>query len=138
MYAHKVLTIPKKHRIIIAVSAPLIAVVVFLLRDWLVSMVVRYGSCYFNLLTGYYCCGCGNTRSVNALLHGNIMLSLRNNIAIPFLALVLAGLYIENMFCIFGGEVRIIPRKWQVWTAVGVLFGIYYIARNFIPAIAPV
>lgn len=129
---------PKSHRIIIAVTAPLIALVVFILRDWLVSMVVRYGVCSFNLLTGYYCCGCGNTRSVNALLHGNIMLSLRNNIAIPFLSLLLVGLYIENTFCIFDKKVCIIPRKWQVWTAIGVFFGIYYIARNFIPAIAPV
>lgn len=129
---------PKKHRIIIAVSAPLIAFAVFLLRDWLVSMVVRYGSCSFNLLTGYYCPGCGNTRSANALLHGNIMLSLRNNIAIPFISLMLVGFYIENMFGIFGKKIHIISRKWQVWTVVGVFFGIYYIARNFIPAIAPV
>lgn len=129
---------PKKHRIIIAISAPLIALVIFLLRDWLVSMVVRFGGCSFNLLTGYYCPGCGNTRSVNALLHGNIMLSLRNNITIPFLSLLLVELYIENMFCIFERKVHILSRKWQVWTAVGVFFGIYYIARNFIPAIAPV
>jgi hypothetical protein len=38
-----------------------------------------YPVCLFHQLTGWNCPGCGGTRSVYALLHGNLSLALRDN-----------------------------------------------------------
>ncbi|TAH46101.1 MAG: DUF2752 domain-containing protein [Dokdonella sp.] len=49
--------------------------------------------CPFHALTGLFCPGCGATRAVHALIHGNPLLALRMNLlatlAIPLLPLML-------------------------------------------------
>lgn len=42
--------------------------------------------CVFNLLTGLYCPGCGSTRCLHALVHGDVMRALEMN---PLLVLAL-------------------------------------------------
>lgn len=50
---------------------------------------VPYPTCVFHKLTGLYCPGCGSTRALYQLLHGNILDALHDNVmavlAIPFL-----------------------------------------------------
>ncbi len=44
--------------------------------------------CMFHLLTGYFCAGCGITRALHALVHGDLMAALRFNVlAVGLLAL---------------------------------------------------
>lgn len=128
----------RKQKIIIAVSAPLIVLIVIIFRDFIMSLASLLGQCMFHAVTGLWCPGCGNTRSVNAMLHGDFILALRNNISIPFTALLLLILYIELIFDISGKPVKILTRKLWVWLIVLALFGVYFIVRNFIPEIAPV
>ena len=49
-----------------------------------------YPSCVFHDLTGLYCPGCGSTRALYQLLHGNFLTALHDNALtvffIPFLA----------------------------------------------------
>lgn len=46
--------------------------------------------CMFHQLTGLYCPGCGATRALSAMLHGDIMSSLHNNLLLfPLLALII-------------------------------------------------
>ncbi|HUA65923.1 MAG TPA: DUF2752 domain-containing protein [Alphaproteobacteria bacterium] len=49
-----------------------------------------YPVCQFHLLTGLYCPGCGATRASYQLLHGNILVALRDNtlfvLSLPALA----------------------------------------------------
>lgn len=44
---------------------------------WLASLLPIWSlPCFFRVITGYYCPGCGGTRAVKALFSGNIMGSL--------------------------------------------------------------
>ena len=46
--------------------------------------------CVFHTLTGWYCPGCGATRALHALLHGNIAAAFRWNILLIPLLILLA------------------------------------------------
>lgn len=89
--------------------------------------------CMFNLFTGYFCPGCGNTRSIIALVNGHIILSLRYN---PFIILTLAFLvllYIELFTSTFYVHKKTIPRSNKfLFVTLGIMI-IYYFIRNFIP-----
>lgn len=47
--------------------------------------------CLFNLLTGLYCPGCGGTRAVNYLLHGEVLKSFTYHPLVPYTILVVAA-----------------------------------------------
>ncbi|MCM1132355.1 MAG: DUF2752 domain-containing protein [Ruminococcus flavefaciens] len=128
----------RKQQIIVAISAPLAVILVYVFRDFIMSLAPVLGECMFHKMTGLWCPGCGNTRSVNAMLHGHFLLALRENISLPVIAVLLLALYIELVSDIFGRKVTILTRKAWVWWTVLALFGVYFIVRNFIPAIAPI
>ena len=45
--------------------------------------------CMFHRMTGLYCPGCGATRALSAMLHGDVKESLHNNLLLfPLLALI--------------------------------------------------
>lgn len=45
--------------------------------------------CMFHQMTGLYCPGCGATRALSAMLHGDLKSSLHNNLLLfPLLALI--------------------------------------------------
>ncbi len=45
--------------------------------------------CMFHRMTGLYCPGCGATRALSAMLHGDVKASLHNNLLLfPLLALI--------------------------------------------------
>ena len=128
----------KRLRIAIAAGAPLLVLIAFVLRDQIVGFARLMPPCSFHKLTGYWCTGCGNTRSTIALLQGHIWTAIRNNATMPFLSLLLCMLYIENFAAIFGRDIKLLPRKLWIWLIVIGLFVVYYIVRNFIPALAPI
>lgn len=86
-------------------------------------------ACPFHALTGLYCPGCGSTRSLHALLHGDLATALAMNpllvVALPLLAwmaLDAAGLRLPaatRLRAIAGN-----PRLW-LYTLCG-----YWLARN--------
>lgn len=128
----------KRLRIVIAAGAPCLLLAVFALRDYIIGFSGHIPPCTFHKLTGYWCTGCGNTRSTIALLHGHIWTAVRNNATMPFLALLLILLYGENLAALFGRDIKLLPRKGLFWGIVIGLFFVYYVLRNFFPVLGPI
>ena len=128
----------KRLRIVIAAGAPCLLLAVFALRDYIIGFSEHIPPCTFHKLTGYWCTGCGNTRSTIALLHGHIWTAVRTNATMPFLALLLILLYGENLAALFGRDIKLLPRKGLFWGIVIGLFFVYYVLRNFFPVLGPI
>jgi|GEM_PF-68595 len=122
---------------LIIILFPILALLSFLLRDWLIQLAFQLPDCIFQSRYDIYCPSCGNTRSVSALLHGKLLTSLRYNI-IPVLLLIFSlGAYIELIAYSFGKRIRILPRKPIFYQISGILLAVYLIVRNFIPYLTP-
>jgi len=65
------------------------------------SAYVFYPACQFHALTGLYCPGCGGTRAGYQLLHGHILLALKDNalfvLALPPLAVWGARFVVQKL-----------------------------------------
>lgn len=87
--------------------------------------------CPIHALTGLYCPGCGSTRAVHQLLHGNIGASLRLN---PVAFLLLPALaYSFLSFTVEAFKGRPLPRPFGNRLPLALLFGVvlpFSILRN--------
>lgn len=128
----------RSYKIAVAALAPTAVVLMYIFNEQIIGIGKYLGVCTFNLITGLYCPGCGNTRSATAMLHGHFLIALRNNASLPFLAFLLLCLYIELLFDIFRKPIKILPRKPWLWYSVIGVFMVYFVVRNFIPEIAPI
>ena len=61
------------------------------MTDWIAGIVRQGFPCLFHLVTGFYCPGCGGTRSVRFLIHGNWRESFIYHPVVPYMALVAAA-----------------------------------------------
>lgn len=112
---------------------PFIALgLVYLFKDALIYVGTTFPACPSTTFFDIYCPGCGNTRSVQHLLKGDIAGSLRFNI-VPIFGIVIGALaYLELISSVFGKHIKIIPRSRIFWTITIVVFSIYFITRNFV------
>ena len=121
----------RKKRVTIAVIVAAVAVaVLFCTTD--PSETIWMPKCFFKLLTGYDCPGCGSSRAFYALLHGHIGEALRFN---PILAVALPCVATLIWLQYFGGKERF-PRLYNALTgrmATGIILGViflYWVGRN--------
>lgn len=110
---------------------------------WALSVVVgslygrliqnRFLPCWFNLITGYKCAGCGGTRSFFALMHGDILSSLRYNAFVPFIVTFIIVVYVRVFIkYVLEKDIKVFP-KGDNWVFVPlVTFLVYFIVRNFV------
>ena len=117
---------------------PILVSILYLNRDRILSFIIpRMPPCYFHSLLHVYCPSCGNTRSVIALLQGNLFTSLRYNL-LPLLFLILFLLaYIELAAYSFGKKIRLVPRGLVFYLTLIILLCLYWVIRNFIPYLTP-
>lgn len=80
--------------------------------------------CFFHLMTGYFCPGCGGTRAVRALLGGHVVRSFFYHPLVPYGAAVfLCFMTTQTIERISRGRVAIGMRYrgCYVWTAAAIL-----------------
>ncbi len=122
---------------LITLAIPALVVLVLLLRNPILSLASFLPGCFIYEHLHLYCPGCGNTRSIAALLHGNLAASLRYN-PIPVLMLLLGFLaYSEFAFASFGKPMKLLPRKLWFYVILIVLLVFYFLLRNLSPVLAP-
>ena len=122
---------------LVLLSVPAILMVTIWKAEYIISLLNNLPKCYFHKVTGGYCPACGNTRSVIALLHGNVLSAVKYNALIPYLSLLILLLYIELFFRFIGREVKIIPRSNAFLAASVLAFLCYFFLRNVFPVLAP-
>lgn len=116
------------------ITAPVILIIILIyFRDSIIYLGSLLPRCPFYSLTGYYCPGCGNTRSVIHLLHGDLIGSLRYNIAPVTLTIIAFLLYLELITYAFGKYKKILTRNSHFWFTFLGLAILYFVIRNFIP-----
>lgn len=108
-----------------------ITVIIILLYkyDPSVSDDSLYPGSLFRTLTGFYCPGCGMTRALHEILHGNVKSALALN---PLLIIFLPYfIYLFLNICIFSNRIVIHQNlsKKNLWTLV-IIFLFYGILRN--------
>ena len=126
----------KRNRII-TLTLPLTGLLLLFLKEHILALTPQIPGCFIYTKLHLFCPACGNTRSVAALLRGDIITSLHYNIT-PGLVLILAiAAYIEFAFASFGKPIRLLPRKLWFYLLLIALLVIYYVARNLSPSLAP-
>ena len=123
----------------LVIIAPFAAAAVCGAAAYLILRYVTLWPCPSLTLLHIYCPGCGSTRAVAALLHGDLLLALRQNSVIPVMLLMAVLYYLEFALKVWGVRFRfpVIHNKVFV-TALFVCWLIYAVVRNFVPAIAPI
>ena len=114
----------------------ILAVFLYFIADFILAHFTL-PECLTYKIFGIYCPGCGMTRSVVALLQGDILLSLRQNAFIIAGILILILLYLRFVLIVFDKSIRRIKCTDKVIYILLTVAAVYSILRNFIPAIAP-
>jgi len=90
-----------------------------------------YPPCLFHVVTGLYCPGCGSTRALHQLLHGNLVAAFRfNPLMVAALPLVCYCLLSQGAPAATGRAAAILRPKWNyAWAALWVILA-YWVLRN--------
>lgn len=94
--------------------------------------VQPYPPCPFYFITGLYCPGCGSSRALHQLLHGNFLKALDYNplmvISIPFVIYLFLSQYQIELF---GRRVarRVLFNK-TFYTLLLIIIFVYWVIRN--------
>jgi hypothetical protein len=90
----------------------------------------HYPTCPFLALTGWYCPGCGTTRAVHALLHGDAGLALqRNPLTVAALVVLAAAFALWSQRLWRGAPRTWVAPPWVLYGLLGLILG-FWALRN--------
>lgn len=119
-------------KILICLSPFIALIIVYLSRNALIYLGTLFPACPSYTYLDVYCPGCGNTRSVQHLLKGDIIGSFRYN-PFPVSGIIVAALgYLEFLTYTYGKHTKLLSRSRKFWWTVIFIFCAYYMVRNFI------
>ena len=93
--------------------------------------VFRSGCVFLNLF-GYYCPGCGGSRSLNALLNFNIIKSFIYYPASPYTALLILDLDIRALISVIKNENFVKGFRYYSFVGVPVIIMLNFLVRNIL------
>lgn len=129
----------KKSTIIFLVSASALLMLLFMLKYYPVNHYDIYPPCVWYKLTGTYCPGCGTGRGLCSMCNGDILGLAKNNIftfiCLPALGYTFVSKFTETVARYRLAFISFSKIELQIIAALIVL---YWILRNFIPALAPI
>jgi hypothetical protein len=89
--------VEKRRRITSIIIVSVVALLTISLYYFIYPLYQQYfPKCIFHNLTGLYCPLCGTQRAVSSLLHGNILLALKDNLLV--IAAVFFGIFLFATF----------------------------------------
>ncbi len=121
----------------VTILIPIVILLLFLARDFIIDLAGKLPSCLFYSTFHLYCPSCGNTRSVIALWHGDILKSLRYNVSPILFGILMLLAYLELAAYSFLRPIRLLPRKLSFYLILLSILLLYLIIRNFIPYLTP-
>ncbi len=127
----------KKNFRAVTILIPIFITLIVLLQDHILAVIPFIPACSVYMAYDIYCPACGNTRSITALLQGDLITSLRYNIVPLLLAIVMLVGYIELASYSFGRHIRLLPRKLSFYLILITILIMYWIVRNFFPFLTP-
>lgn len=87
--------------------------------------------CFFHIVTGAYCPGCGGTRALLALLHGRVADSLRFNPLVLYLAVSIPAFLLYRFYCA-GKKKTMRPAVWMTALVIGItILTLNFIVKNY-------
>ncbi len=105
---------------------------IYIFKDVLYELGTLFPVCPSYTFFDIYCPGCGNTRSVQHLLKGDVIGSLKFNPA-PLFGIIIGVLaYLELISYVFGKKIKFVPRGRKFWTITIIVFSVYFVLRNFV------
>lgn len=89
--------------------------------------------CFFSNVLGFYCPGCGGTRSLNALAHGRLLMAVWYHPLVPYGAVLYGGFMLTQGLSRLGFQfVR--PWKYHNWYLYGalIILGCNFLIKNLL------
>lgn len=96
--------------------------------------ILRQGQfpCLFHIITGAYCPGCGGTRAVISLIHGNILKSILYHPFVFYTVVTCPVLLLYWIHCKRKKkQMRYLNWKWILYTGLGILI-INFAVKNYV------
>lgn len=126
------------HKVLV-IAAPVALAVICCFAAVFILKHFTFPPCFSWYFLHIHCPGCGATRSVYALTQGNVLLAMRQNIAIPVFIVLAVLYYLEFALKVWGISFKIpfIHNIKFILSLLAIWF-VYAVVRNFVPAIAPI
>ncbi len=126
----------KEDGLYVAGACALAAIIVLLLLKYKVfpdfNILTAMRPCIWHTLTGYFCPGCGGTRSVVALVHGRFLVCAVNYPLVAYTVLMYAWFMISQTIERLSRGRFAVGMKWRscyLWIAMGILAA-HFVGKN--------